>query len=257
MRIKLDITKSVHENAAAYYEEAKEAREKAKGAEKAIGETKKEIERAKKEEISAEKKRADETKIARKKEWHEKFHYFFTSEGKLVVGGRSAQQNDLLYAKYFEDEDLFFHADIQGGSACILKGGINAGEGEMTQVAQFAACFSNAWKNGNASVDVYAVKRGQVSKHAAGGFIAKGAFAIIGERIWFRKTELKLKIGVRDGIVMILPAECEGKMDKEIFIAPGTHEKGEIVKKLAKMLGVHPDEVQNILPAGKVSILKM
>lgn len=256
MRIKLDITKSVHENAAAYYEEAKEAREKAKGAEKAIGETKKEIEKAKKEEIVAEKKRAEETKIARKREWHEKFHYFFTSEGKLAMGGRNAEQNDLIYAKYFEDADLFFHADIQGGSACILKGGFSANESEMKEVAQLAACFSNAWKNGNASVDVYAVKREQVSKHATGGFIAKGAFAILGERVWFRKTELKLKVGLEMGIATILPANCTRKIEKEIFIVPGTHEKGEIVKKLAKMLGAHPDDVQNILPAGRVSIQK-
>ncbi len=159
MRIRLNILKTVHENAAAYYEEAKEARGKIKGVERAIGETKKEMERAQKEETAAERKRADETKIARKKAWYEKFHYFFTGDGKLVIGGRSADQNDFVYKNHFDDEDIFFHADIQGGSACILKAGINADEKEMKEVAQFAACFSNAWKNGNATVDGYWVKK--------------------------------------------------------------------------------------------------
>ncbi|MFA5077808.1 MAG: NFACT RNA binding domain-containing protein, partial [Candidatus Micrarchaeia archaeon] len=177
MKIRLGLGKSVHENAAAYYEEAKEAREKMKGVERAMEETKKEIEKAGKEEAAAERKKNEETKIARKKEWYEKFHYFFTSEGKLVVGGRSADQNDLIYKTYLEEGDLFFHADIQGGAACVMKGGAGAGDGERLEAAQFAACFSNAWKNGNAAVDVYCVKKGQVSKHAQGGFIGKGGFA--------------------------------------------------------------------------------
>lgn len=265
MRIRLNITKNVHENAAAYYSEAKEAREKIKGVEKAIVETKKEIEHAKKEQAAEEKKRADETKVARKKAWYEKFHYFFTGggnpelgtgNGKLVIGGRSADQNDLAYKTYFDAEDLFFHADIQGGAACILKNGIAAGENELLEVAQFAASFSNAWKNGNAAVDVYCVKKEQVSKHATGGFIAKGAFAIVGERKWFRKTELKLKIGVAEGIATVLPANSSKRIEKEIFIVPGVEEKGAVVKKLVKLLGVHPDDVQNLLPAGRSKIVR-
>ncbi len=256
MRIRLRIGKSVHENAGAYYDEAKEAREKVKGAEKAIDETRSEIAKAEKEEAAEERRRASETKVVRKKAWYEKFHYFFTSEGKLVVGGRSADQNDFVCKNYLEEDDLFFHADIQGGSACILKGGIGASENELEETAQFAASFSNAWKNGNAAVDVYCVGKGQVSKHATGGFIARGAFAIVGERKWFRKVELKLKVGIENGIATVLPAKCGRKMDKEVAIVPGTHEKGEIVKRLAKMFGVHPDEVQNILPAGRISVAK-
>jgi hypothetical protein len=256
MRIRLRIGKGVHENAAAYYEEAKEAREKKKGVEKAILETKTEMERAKKEQEAAERKRAEETKVARKKAWHEKFHFFLTSGGRLVVGGRSADQNDFLYKNHFEEKDLLFHADIQGGSACILKDGIGAQEGELLEAAQFAASFSNAWKNGNAAVDVYCVGRGQVSKHATGGFIAKGAFAITGERRWFRETELKVKAGMEEGVAILLPARCTRKLEKEIFLIPGTHEKGEMVRKLSKMLGAHPDDVQNILQSSSRHLRK-
>lgn len=257
MRIRLNIEKNAHKNAAAYYEEAKEAKEKIRGAEKAAEETKKEIAAAENAEAKEEERKARETKVARKKEWYEKFHYFFTSGGKLVVGGRSADQNDLVFNRHFEEGDLFFHADIQGGSACVLKDGVNANEAELKEVAQFAACFSNAWKNGDASVDAYCVGKGQVSKHAQGGFIARGAFAILGERIWFRKTELKLKAGLLGGIAVVLPANCARKLEKEVFLTPGNEEKGEIVRELAKMLGAHPDDVQNILPGGRGKILKL
>lgn len=274
MKIRLGVNKSVHENAAAYYVESKEAKEKMKGVEKAIEETKKEMVKAGKDAAAADKKSAEQTKIARKREWHEKFHYFFTSSGKLVIGGRNAEQNDLIYNKYFEEGDLFFHADIQGASACILKnesfleGGLrnsydlilknSAGtkENELKEVAQFAACYSNAWKNGNAAVDVYAVGKGQVAKHAQGGFIPRGGFAILGERIWFRKTELKLKIGLNDGIAVVLPGCSVRKLEKELLLVPGSEEKGVVVKKLAKLLTVHPDDLQNLLPAGLGKILK-
>ena len=192
MRIKLFINKSVHENAAIYYEQAKEAKKKREGLVAAIEQTKKEI-------VTAEKKQKEEKKIVkikREKKWFEKFHWFSTSGGRLAIGGRSAQQNDLVVSKHMEDNDFFFHADIQGGMVVVLKDGVNAGEQELLETAQFAASFSNAWKNGNASVDVYAVRKEQLGKAVSGGYIPSGAFAISGERRWFRNTKLGLIAGL-------------------------------------------------------------
>ncbi|MEW6528912.1 MAG: NFACT RNA binding domain-containing protein [Candidatus Micrarchaeota archaeon] len=255
MHIKLDITKSVYENAAIYYEGAKKTRAKIDRVVEAISETKKEIERIKKEQTISQKNQFQKIKIARKKAWYEKFHYFFTSDGKLAIGGKSADQNDFIYKNYFDERDLFFHADIQGGAVCVLKEGINGHEIELREVAQFAASFSNAWKNKSAAVDVYCVKKSQVSKHAQGGFIQKGAFAILGERTWFRKIPLQLKIGIENGFAIVLPVICKRKIDKEIIIVPGTHEKGKVVKKISNALGVHPDDIQNILPSGEMHYL--
>ncbi|MEM4166265.1 MAG: NFACT RNA binding domain-containing protein [Candidatus Bilamarchaeaceae archaeon] len=247
MRIGIFIDKNVHENAAYYYELAKEARKKAAGVEKAIKETEKAIEDVKK------KKTEKKIRIKRKKEWYEAFHYFFTSGGKLVIGGKTAQQNDLVFKKYMEENDLFFHADIQGGSAVILKNGCIATEDEIRETAQFAASFSNAWKNGNASVDVYAVKKDQLSKHAQGGYIAAGAFAISGERRWFKATPLGLKVVVENDVPKILPAIYKNKFEKEIFIYPSKSgkEKGETARFLARILKTDEDELLSILPAGK------
>ena len=259
MNIRLKIDKSVHENAALYYEDAKEIRKKIKGLEKAIEETKTEIEQAKKEQ----QKKKEQVKIRKEKKWYEKFHWFFTSEGKLVIGGKDAQQNDQLFAK-MEDNDLFFHADIQGGSAVFLKDGINAGEQELLEVAQYAACFSNAWKNANATVDVYAVKKEQLSKHAHGGFIPSGGFAISGERKWFRSTALILGCGqwvVSSEVpdkkqVTMLPECAKLKLEDKIVLLPSKtgKEKGELAKSLAKRFGAHPDELLQILPNGRSKV---
>lgn len=252
MRIKIFIDKSVHENAAYYYELAKEARKKAAGAEKAIEETKKIIEKGE------ERKAGKKVKIKRKKEWYEAFYYFFTSSGRLAIGGKTAQQNDLIFKKYMEDNDLFFHADIQGGSAVILKNGHSASEEELKEVAQFAASFSNAWKNGNSAVDVYAVKKEQVSKHAHGGYIAAGAFAITGERNWFRNVPLGLRIIVEDAIPKSIPLLHKKKFDKEAMIFPSKSgkEKGETAKYLSHILGLNKEEIISVLPSGKTIVKK-
>jgi predicted ribosome quality control (RQC) complex YloA/Tae2 family protein len=264
MDLKLFYEKSVHENAGYYYELAKESREKISGVEKAIEETKKEMEKAKK----GEKK---EIRTKRQKEWYEKFHSCFTSAGHLIIGGRNAQQNDQIFAKHMDDNDLFFHADIQGASAVILKdgasalkggvgasgigvGGVGANEDELKEAAQFAASFSKAWINANAGVDVYAVKKGQLSKHVSGGFIPTGAFAISGERVWFRSTKLELRIGKDEkGMLALVPSISKTQLKNALVLVPSKSgkDKGAIAKSLAKRYNVHPDELLEILPNGK------
>ncbi|MFH1520173.1 MAG: NFACT RNA binding domain-containing protein [Candidatus Micrarchaeota archaeon] len=244
--MKIFWNKTVHENAAYYYELAKDTKSKISGLEKAIEETKKEIEKAKK----VEKKNV---KVKREKQWFEKFHHSLTSDGKLIIGGRSAQQNDMLYAKYIEENDLFFHADIQGGSAVILKDGINASEDEMKEAAQFAACFSNAWKNANAAVDVYCVRKNQLAKHATGGFIPSGAFAITGERKWFKAMKLNLIIGIGEKGIEIISIFSKRHLTNILTLVPSLagKDKGALSKSLAKRFNVHPDEFLELLPNGK------
>ncbi len=262
MKLTLFYYKSVHSNAAYYYELAKESRGKAAGLEKAIGETEKELGKA-------EKGKKKEVRVKHGKEWYGKFHFSFTSGGKLMLGGRNAQQNDLLFAKHMEDADLFFHADIQGASAVILKGGAEllakAGEGsdaagrqELAEAAQFAASFSKAWVNGNASVDVYAVRKGQLSKHATGGFIPSGAFAIGGERAWFRDTKLALRMGTGERGIAIVPELSALKLQNPLLLVPSAagKEKGELARSLAKRYGAHPDELLELLPNGKTKTLE-
>ncbi|MFH1785022.1 MAG: NFACT RNA binding domain-containing protein [Candidatus Micrarchaeota archaeon] len=243
--MKIFWNKSVHENAAYYYELAKDSRAKISGLEQAMEETKKEIKEAKKPEKK-------NIKIKREKQWFEKFHFGFTATGKLIIGGRSAQQNDLIYKKYIEENDLFFHADIQGGSAVILKDGVNADEEELKEAAQFAACFSNAWKNANASVDVYCVKKVQLSKHATGGFIPSGAFAITGERKWFKTMKLILKIGMNENLE-IASEFSKRPLRNVLLLVPSLagKDKGSMSKSLAKRFNVHPDFILELLPNGK------
>ncbi|MFA5930221.1 MAG: NFACT RNA binding domain-containing protein [Candidatus Micrarchaeia archaeon] len=254
MKITLDWRKGARENAEAHYSRSKELAKKAEGARKAIEETKKEIATAGKEKERADTEASVAPEMKRKKEWFEKYRWFYTSGGRLVVAGRDAKQNDLLVAKVMADDDLFFHADIQGAPATILQDGKKASAQEKLEAAQFAASHSSAWKTGAAGVDVYAVEKSQLSKHAQGGFVGAGGFAIAGEREWFRSTALGLTIGVKEGVIVALPLVHPDAANLLYSIFPGAKEKGAAAKELARALGANSDEMQLALPSGKFAI---
>ena len=253
MGIKIDLERSVQENAGTYYNLAKKMRKKSEGVESAILDTKKKIKKARKKEVKVEKK---VVRIVRKKEWYESYEWSFTNSGKLVLMGRSAKENDAVVAKYFEEGDLFFHADIRGGSATILKGGIDAGEEDKEFAAILSVCFSKAWGRGFAVADTYSATREQVSKHLDGGFVAAGGFAISGTRTWYRNTPLKLRIGIDEKNRIVVGAPSADWMKRSVVVVPGKMAKGEGVKKLAKILDADPTEIQSMLPAGSLSIEK-
>jgi predicted ribosome quality control (RQC) complex YloA/Tae2 family protein len=253
MKARLDYRKGAQENARAHFDLSKELAGKEEGAKKAIAETRKELELALGEGRAASEKKAQPA-MRRKREWYEKYRWFFTSGGRLVVAGRDAKQNDALVGKLMADADLFFHADIQGAPATILVGGKAASGQEKQEAAQFAASHSSAWKVGAAAVDVYAVEKDQLSKHAQGGFVGQGGFAISGEREWFRGTPLGLAIGEKGGAVICLPAIHPQAPLAKFSIGIGNYDKGQAASIVAKSMKVSADEALLALPSGRFSL---
>ncbi|MBI4399108.1 DUF814 domain-containing protein [Candidatus Micrarchaeota archaeon] len=254
MRIILDITKSLNENASHYYQEAKKLKEKVAGARKAIEETKKQLKEVEKEaEVEKEEKKI---RIKRQKEWYEKYHWFFSSDNFLIIAGKDAKQNEQVVAHHLEERDLFMHADIHGAPATIIKNGTVATKQTLEEAAQFAASFSNAWKQGYSSVDVYAVKKDQVLKYSQGEHVAKGGFVISGEKQWFKAVELGLTIGLTETNVQVVPERTIAKNFLKSFkLKPGDVEKGTLAKNLTKQFNWDVDEILQVLPTGKSRII--
>lgn len=246
MKVAIELGKSIHENAARYYGEGKKAREKAAGVLAAMEMTRAKI-------AGAREKRGRAVKVARKREWFEEFHWSFTSSGRLILAGKTSQQNDRLAAR-MEDADLFFHADIRGAAATVLKGGVDAGGDEKAEAAVVAACYSKAWGKRMAAVDVYAVRKWQLSKHATGGYVGAGGFAISGEREWFRNTRLALAVGVEGNRRVSAGPENAPWLKKKVVIVPGKMDKREAAGRIGEILGVPESEVAPVLPSGKISI---
>lgn len=227
MKITLDPRKNLLENIVHYREEAKKYRSKAAGAEKALTESLAVQKEQKLEEVQQSEKA--------KREWYSNFHHFTTQSRTLVVGGRNAKQNDTLFTKHCAKGEWFLHAEIRGAPAVIVKNP-NASEGELQEAAQFAASYSSAWKRQFGNIDVYAVRCEQVSKHFQGGFLDQGAFAIAGERKWFKNTLLELYICLNaETLQFTIRPAVAGPTNLCIKVKPGPIEKNAAAKAIKTM----------------------
>ena len=259
MRITIDFTKSAQENADDFYKKAKKLVQKKAGAESAIKDLEKRLKEA--SQLSAA---APQTKriVVTEKEWYEKFHWFFTSDHMLAIGGRDAQQNELLNSKHFDENDLFFHANIFGASVTILKNGAKASKEAMEETAQMAACYSSAWKEGLHAVDVYAMRREQVSKSTSKGSIGRGSFLLSGERQWYKGVSLSLIFFTKDGRLFVAPEISFYRMKEKgevpnayVSVKQGSMKKSDAAKKVSKLLDFQDvDTIMQQLPAGEFRI---
>lgn len=250
MKVRVKLSETAIQAATRYFNQAKEHKARAEGTKRGIADLELKIRElnariAKKAEQAAkEAKPRVVVRSARKKEWFETYQWFRTSGGRLVIAGKDATQNEQLVGKYLLEKDLFFHADIAGGATTILKDGTEANGQERLEAAQWAACFSKAWKLGYTSLDVYAVNGDQVDKRAPSGeYISKGSFMIHGKREWYRNTPLALVLAKgKDDRLEVLPANHADKPRQTLEIGPGAVEKGEAGERIKARLGLESQQ---------------
>ena len=133
----------------------------------------------------------------RKKNWYERYRWFFTSDGMLAIGGRDAPSNSAVVRKHLEKNDRIFHGDIFGSPFFILKDAENPPASSMNEVAHATVCFSRAWREGMHGLSAFWVYPDQVKKSAPSGqFLPKGSFTIEGKRNFVNIPSLKLAVGI-------------------------------------------------------------
>jgi len=193
LRFGLSLRRSLFANAARFYERGKRAKRKLKGAKAALEGTSKNLEEVEVKIRGAEElervkpveavKELAKRKVKRK-EWFEKFRWFVSSDGFLIVAGKDAVSNEVLVKKYTEDSDVVFHADVFGAPFVVVKtDGKEPSEQCLREASEFTASFSRGWREGFASVDVYWVKPEQLSKSGRSGeYVKRGAFVVHGRR---------------------------------------------------------------------------
>jgi predicted ribosome quality control (RQC) complex YloA/Tae2 family protein len=263
--IKINFRKTVAENAEKAYDDNKKLRSKLNGAEKSIKKTRELIKSAKKEdEIQKEKEKT----VVKKDRilWFERFRWFISSEGNIVIGGKDAKSNEIVVKKHLKDGDRYAHADIQGAPSCVIKSNdindksLEISEKTLEEACIFAASFSKAWKQ-FAEAQAYWVLPEQVSKTAQSGeFVPKGAFIIRGKRNYC-KCKLELAVGkiiIDDELkIMCGPIDAVEKMtDKFVIIQPGEIKKSDLAHKFAKTFDINVDSVDRVLPPGGATITK-
>lgn len=256
MKVVLDIKKTVEQNAANYFEKAKKAKKKLKGAEATIAKTEAELSKLIKNQAIEEEKEKKARVSDRKKEWYEKFRWFISSEGFLVIGGRDATTNEIIIKKYTESDDIVFHTDLSGSPFIVIKTlGASVGEQTMNEAASFCATFSRAWKYGIESSKVFSIKPEQVSKEAKSGeYLTKGSFMIYGERKYFVPS-IDLCVGINNGVIMSGPFEAVKKnCEKFVRLIQGEEKASSTAKHIQRLLGGSVDEIIRALPAGTFKV---
>jgi len=255
--VTLDYTVGIDENANRLYSQSKELREKAAGAKGALEETRKAM--AKREAKGAKAaQEAKERMAPTKRFWFETYKWFFTSNGRLVLGGRDAKSNDQVVKKHLGDRERYAHADSHGAPSIVLKDGAEATEQEMREVCQFALCHSKAWNAGAAEGTAYWVLPDQVSKRPeAGEFAPRGAFIIRGKRNYEHHLPLEMVIAevlVEGSRKITCAPRASVSSERMVVIVPGKMPRGKISAMLAKAFGVPEEEISRIIPPGDLEI---
>ncbi len=257
--VDLDYALGVEGNANALYQRGKDAKDKMQGAQVALLETEKRL--AQKIKEGEVRRRAEKHVVRKTKEfWFERYKWFLTSEGKLVLGGRDAHSNDQLVKKHLKATDRFAHADVHGAPSVVVLNGAEATEDEMVEACAFALAHSKAWMAGASEGTAYWVLPDQVSKMAqAGEFVPRGAFVIRGKRNYIYHLRLELAVGeityegARKVMCGPLPA-VQAHSSRYVVIEPGRKVKTKASAALAKMFEVPEEEIARILPPGEVEI---
>ncbi len=302
MEVTLDATVGVEKNADRLYQEAKRIEAKKQGAEEAIADTRAELETWQERKESWEPGETDESEdsegmseeggsdeewltrssipVRQADNWYERFRWFHTSDGFLVIGGRNADQNEELVKKYMDRGDRFFHAQAHGGPATVLKAtgpseparDVTIPESSLREAAQFAVSYSSVWKDGRGAGDAYAVRPDQVSKTPESGeYLEKGGFVIRGERNYFRDLPARVAVGIQvepeTRVIGGPPSPIESRAVTSIRLVPGRFAQNDAAVKCYRELKARftdeafvrkvasADRIQEFLPPGQSDLL--
>jgi predicted ribosome quality control (RQC) complex YloA/Tae2 family protein len=261
---------SLFDNANRYYQHGKHAKEKSQGALSALQDSKRKLAKIERELAEAEELKnlkpaeimeaLSKRKVAlENKEWYEKFRWFTTSDGFLVVAGKDTVSNEVLIKKYVTMEDVVFHAEITGSPFVVVKAeGRPVSEEALREAADFAASYSRAWRENLGTADVYWVKVDQLAKSGPSGeSVPHGAFFVVGKRNWTRNVPLRVAVGIIVGEETSFVGgpldSVKAKTKAYVVILPGDTMGKDLLKQILKSLMLKLSKEQRE-KAGKTSI---
>jgi len=265
--ISLLVGESPRSTAQGLFEESKRIQSKLNGAVAAIADSESKLRKSTLPPKSSGSgtKRAEGGAPRRRTNWFERFRWFLSSEGGIVIAGRDASSNDLVVRKNLKDGDIYVHADLHGAASVVVKhappGEPPLTEATLLEAGQWAVTFSKAWRAELASAEAFWVESEQVSKKAASGeFVARGAWVIHGTKHFLRDLPLELGVGTLDYRGETLwtaapPSALRTRGKLLVLLSPGPERtRSEVEVSLARELGLSRTVLQGLLPAGGLSV---
>ena len=202
LSIDVDLALTAYANARTYYDQKRTAAEKEtktlQSSAKALKSTERKITADLKKGLKNEKQLL---RPVRTPLWFEKFLFFISSDGYLVLGGRDAQQNDIIYKRYFKRGDVYVHADIQGAATIFVKNNPATPDAPippstLQQAGTLSVSMSQAWDS-KAVMSGWWVGFDQIAKMAPSGeYLSAGIFHVKGSKNFLPPAQLILGYGV-------------------------------------------------------------
>ncbi|KZZ99121.1 serologically defined colon cancer antigen 1 [Moelleriella libera RCEF 2490] len=231
LHVEINLTMSPWSNAREYYEQRRTAVVKEEKTQQQAARALKSAE----QKISEDLKRGLKQEKAllqpiRKQLWFEKFSWFISSDGYLVLGGRDAQQNEMLYKKHLRKGDIYCHADLRGAPSVVIKNNASAPDAPippatLAQAGCLSVCASEAWDQ-KAGMGAWWVKADQVSKSApAGEFLPIGSFMVRDQKNFLPPAQLLLGLGV----MFKISEQSKARHVKHRILDPDTSATSETV----------------------------
>jgi len=175
---------------------------------------------------------------------YKKFRWFFTSSGLLVIGGKSAEQNEAVI-KQAKPDDIVMHTDDPGSPFCVLIDDIEETQQDIEEAAIFCASLSQSWKKKQKQIKVGVFRREQMNKTKS---MKKGTFGVKGREQNFKITP-KLYLTYQEDKLRCVPFETDIAM-----ITPGDMSKDKAAEEISKKMRIKKEEVLSALPPDKIMI---
>jgi len=182
-----------------------------------------------------------------------RYRWFFTSDGKLVVGGKSDEQNEEVIKRFLKPDYTVMHTSLPGSPFMIIQNE-SPSKNDLKEAAIFCASFSKQWKSGKKQIEIDIFKGSQIYKTRG---MKTGTFGVKGNKETI-KVKPELVLIIQKGKIKAVPSN--GKEKILVQIKPGELTKEQAAEKIAKIirdkfhLPVHKDEVMQAIPSDKISV---
>ncbi|KAF3010936.1 hypothetical protein E8E13_010188 [Curvularia kusanoi] len=202
LSIDIDLGLSAWANSTEYFDSKKTAASKEErtlqASERALKSHEKKVAEDLKKGLKQEK---EVLRPVRKQHWFEKYIYFISSDGYLVLGGKDAQQNEIIYRRYLRKGDVYVHSDLKGSIPMIIKNNPNTPDAPippstLSQAGNLSVCTSEAWDSKAVMSAWWVLADGVTKTGQAGEFLAPGVFNIKGKKEYLPPAQLMVGLGV-------------------------------------------------------------
>ena len=172
-----------------------------------------------------------------------KYRWFYTSDKKLVIGGKSAEQNEQLVSELIKSGKnyILMHTKEPGSPFSIVQSE-KPTEKDLEETAVFTGCFSRAWREKKKTTVIDIFRAVQIIKNKS---MKQGTFGVAGQ-VKRKTIELKLYLTEQKGKIRAVPF----KVEKALCIIPGNINKNDFAEQISIKLEIPQEEVLQALPTG-------